>query len=120
LPAELASASTYAERFDYTVIDWLPPDDVRQALVTPADQSGHSWSEDGYRRVYEVSHGYPYFVQLYASEAWAALNLPREQRSPRRTSARRNHESGPVWTSACTRSIRPCDDDRAEVPAGDG
>jgi len=75
LPAELASASTYAERFDYTVIDWLPPDDVREALVTPADQSGHSWSEDGYRRVYEVSHGYPYFVQLYASEAWGRAEL---------------------------------------------
>ena len=75
LPAELASASSYAERFDYTVIDWLPPDDVREALVTPADQSGHTWSEDGYRRVYEVSHGYPYFVQLYASEAWGRAEL---------------------------------------------
>jgi hypothetical protein len=70
LPAELASASTYAERFDYTVIDWLPPDDVRQALVGPAIDSGHNWDEGGYRRLYELSHGYPYFVQLYASEAW--------------------------------------------------
>jgi hypothetical protein len=70
LPAELASASTHAERFDYTVIDWLSPDDVRQALVGPAIDSGHNWDEGGYRRVYELSHGYPYFVQLYASEAW--------------------------------------------------
>lgn len=70
LPAELASASTYAERFDYTVIDWLPLDDVRDALVRPAIDSGHNWDEGGYRRVYELSHGYPYFVQLYASEAW--------------------------------------------------
>jgi hypothetical protein len=70
LPAELASASTYAERFDYTVIDWLPPDDVREALVGGAINSGHNWDESGCRRVYELSHGYPYFVQLYASEAW--------------------------------------------------
>ena len=70
LPAELASASTYAERFDYTVIAWLPPDDVSEALVGGAINSGHNWDESGCRRVYELSHGYPYFVQLYASEAW--------------------------------------------------
>jgi hypothetical protein len=70
LPSELASASTYAERFDYTAIGWLPPDDVRQALVRPAIDSGHNWDEGGCRRVYELSHGYPYFVQLFAFEAW--------------------------------------------------
>lgn len=70
LPAELASASTYAERFNYAVVDWLPPGDVREALLAPAAESGHSWSGDGYEDVYRLSHGYPYFVQLYASEAW--------------------------------------------------
>ncbi|MGH9294088.1 MAG: ATP-binding protein [Acidimicrobiales bacterium] len=70
LPAELAAASTYAERFNYAVVDWLPAGDVREALVPPARDSGHAWTGDGYESVYRLSHGYPYFVQLYASESW--------------------------------------------------
>jgi hypothetical protein len=70
VPAELAAASTYAERFVYSVVDWLLPGDVREALIRPAAESGHSWSPDGYTDVDRLSHGYPYFVQLYASEAW--------------------------------------------------
>ncbi len=36
----------------------------------PAVDTGHTWDEGGWRRLYELSRGYPYFVRLYASESW--------------------------------------------------
>ena len=72
LPEDLSKANTYAERFRYERIDRLPMIDVREAIVAPAMDEGVSWSPDALQRVIDASSGYPYFVQLYASETWEA------------------------------------------------
>jgi len=72
LPSEMSKANTYAERFRYEAIDRLRDSEVRQAVTEPAEQEGADWEPDAVERVVELSFGYPYFVQLYASEAWVA------------------------------------------------
>ena len=74
--AVLAKARTYAERFRYEPIDDLSPAEARRAVAEPADSLGVRWDSDALDRVVALSQGYPYFLQLYASEAWAMADGP--------------------------------------------
>jgi hypothetical protein len=69
-PVELAKASTYAERFRYERLDDLGDADARLAVAEAALAEGVRWSEDGLAEVVRLALGYPFFLQLYASEAW--------------------------------------------------
>lgn len=70
LPSEMSKANTYAERFRYEVIDSLHDSEIRLAVTEPAKHEDVAWDPGAVERVVDLSLGYPYFVQLYASEAW--------------------------------------------------
>jgi len=72
LPSEMSKANTYAERFRYESVDGLRDSDIRLAVIEPAEQAGVTWDSRAVDRLVELSLGYPYFVQLYASESWKA------------------------------------------------
>jgi hypothetical protein len=73
-PGVLARARTYAERFRYEPLDDLARSEAIRAVTEPADELGVRWEPDAVERLVEVAKGYPYFLQLYASEAWAAAS----------------------------------------------
>lgn len=69
----VASASTYAERmFRVTDLGPLTPDQVRQAVVRPAEELGVSWSPEATETIVDRSDGYPFFVQTWAYHTWNA------------------------------------------------
>lgn len=70
LASELSKANTYAERFRYEQIDFLDDGEVQEAVRGPALNHGIVWSDDAVAAVARRSQGYPFFVQLFASEAW--------------------------------------------------
>ncbi len=72
LSSYIARAATYTERFRYEPTDNLHGKESRAAVVNPAAEAGVTWSEDALGRVVTVADGYPYFLQLYAFEAWEA------------------------------------------------
>lgn len=69
-PVELAKARTYAERFRYEPLDDLIDADARRAIAEAAQTQGVEWEPDALDRVVSLSRGYPFFLQLYASETW--------------------------------------------------
>jgi hypothetical protein len=69
-PVELAKASTYAERFRYERLDDLSAADARIAVEQAATEEDVSWEPDALDAVVTAASGYPFFLQLYASEAW--------------------------------------------------
>ncbi len=71
LPAQLATAESYAERlFEYRVIDRLSPAAAGEALAKPASVEGVRWRADALAYVVERSNGYPYFVQQFGKSTW--------------------------------------------------
>ena len=70
LASQMSKANTYAERFRYEQIDRLSDSDARLAIAEPALDQGTVWQEDALARLLDLADGYPYFLQLYASEAW--------------------------------------------------
>ena len=69
-PVELSKACTYAERFRYEPLDDLTAPDARRAVGEASTREGVEWEHDAIERVVELARGYPFFLQLYASEAW--------------------------------------------------
>lgn len=73
LPSVLAGARSYAERlFQYHRIDRLSEVDAERALVLPAQRHGVAFHEAALQRLYELSEGYPYFLQAYGKSTWDA------------------------------------------------
>ena len=72
LPSRIARASTSTERLRYEPIDFLDPRDALRGIALPAELEGVTWEPEAARRVVERAGGYPYFLQLYASETWNA------------------------------------------------
>jgi hypothetical protein len=81
LPGYIAKAATYAERFRYEPTDYLPVRDARVGVLEPALAEGVNWAADALDEVVRLAGGYPYFLQLYASEAWESAN-PNASRRP--------------------------------------
>jgi hypothetical protein len=69
---ELAKANTYAERFRYEALDDLSAREAARAVEEPAAAAGVLWQPEALTRVVDLARGYPFFLQLYASEAWDA------------------------------------------------
>ncbi|HEY2563754.1 MAG TPA: ATP-binding protein [Acidimicrobiales bacterium] len=70
-------AKSYAERlFTFPVIDSLTIDQVRDALIVPAEDEGVTWTEGALDRLAEITMGYPYFLQEFGKQAWAASDGP--------------------------------------------
>ena len=73
LPAVLSASKSYSERlFRYARIDRLDREAADRALRAPAAVEGVEFEPDALRVLYELSDGYPYFVQAYGKVAWDA------------------------------------------------
>jgi hypothetical protein len=71
LPAQLADATSYAERlYDYRPVGLLDDDAAREALVAPAADGGVTWDEDGLVSAITTAAGYPYFIQAIGKHVW--------------------------------------------------
>jgi|SRR5579875_484135 len=71
LPAQLAEATSYAERlYEYRPVALLDAAAARDALVIPAAERDVEWSEDGLAGALEVARGYPYFLQAIGKHVW--------------------------------------------------
>lgn len=71
LPVALTEAKSYSERlFEYRSIGSLDAVAAEAALIRPAEARGVRWSENAARLVFDVSAGYPYFLQVYGKTSW--------------------------------------------------
>ncbi|QIK67838.1 ATP-binding protein [Nocardioides sp. HDW12B] len=78
LPVVLSAAKSYAERlFRYVAVDRLPRDMADRAWLRPAASEGVDFEPAALDRLYELTDGYPYFVQAYGKATWdAAVENP--------------------------------------------
>ena len=78
LPVALAASKSYAERlFRYTVVDRLPRAMADLALEAPAATEEVDFEPEALDALYELTDGYPYFVQAYGKVTWdAAVGTP--------------------------------------------
>jgi hypothetical protein len=76
LPAVLSASKSYSERlYRYVRIDKLDRKAADLALVAPAAEEGVAYDNAALEALYEVTEGYPYFVQAYGKVTWD--NAPR-------------------------------------------
>jgi hypothetical protein len=80
LPKLAGDAKSYAERmFRYTKIGRLEDEDAIKAIVEPAAVEDVEFTDDALKLILTETEGYPYYLQLWGSEAWkAALSSPIE------------------------------------------
>jgi len=78
LPVALAASKSYAERlFRYVVVDRLPRAMADLALEAPAATEEVDFEPEALDALYELTDGYPYFVQAYGKVTWdAAVGTP--------------------------------------------
>lgn len=78
LPAQLADATSYAERlYDYRPIGLLGEDAARAALVRPSLDHGVTWEDDAITQALSIAGGYPYFLQAVGKHVWDAARTSR-------------------------------------------
>jgi hypothetical protein len=71
LPAVTGEAKSYAERmFTFPQIGSLAVDEAAAAVLLPAAAEGVNWDDDAVALMYEVTQGYPYFIQEFGKQAW--------------------------------------------------
>lgn len=71
LPAQLAEATSYAERLhDYRPIGLLNGEASDEALVVPAREQGVEWMPQGRSSAIATARGYPYFLQSVGKHIW--------------------------------------------------
>ncbi len=71
LPAVLSASKSYSERlFRYARIDRLDRAAADQALQAPAREEGAEFTPKGLAAMYEITAGYPYFLQAYGKAVW--------------------------------------------------
>ncbi len=70
--AKLAGdAKSYAERlFDYPAVTRLNAKDAERALTAPVKALKVKYNQDAIRHIIKATDGYPFFIQLWGSEAW--------------------------------------------------
>ena len=81
LPAQLAEATSYAERlYDYRSVGLLLPEAAKDALVAPARDLGVEWGAEALTLALDSARGYPYFLQAIGKHVWDnARKSPIEQ-----------------------------------------
>lgn len=68
-------SKSYAERlFSYVHIDTLKFVDAKEALIKPAEKLGVFYDENAIQTVFEITEGYPYFIQEYGNQVWEKQN----------------------------------------------
>lgn len=75
LPGLAGNAKSYAERlFRFPPVGALSEADSISAIRNPLVQANVRIDEDAVRRVYEISKGYPYFLQEWGYQLWNAVS----------------------------------------------
>ena len=73
LPAQLAEATSYAERlYDYRPIGLLDEAAARSALTSPTQEHNVVWEPDALDVALSIAGGYPYFLQAVGKHVWDA------------------------------------------------
>jgi hypothetical protein len=73
LPAQLADATSYAERlYDYRPIGLLDAAGAAAALTGPTLAHGVTWEPDALQAALGIAGGYPYFLQEVGKHVWDA------------------------------------------------
>jgi hypothetical protein len=71
LPAQLAEATSYAERlYEYRPVGLLTTVDSTAALTVPTTAQGVSWDDDALDAALAIAAGYPYFLQEVGKHVW--------------------------------------------------
>lgn len=71
LPAQLADATSYAERlYDYRPVGLLDDDGARDAVEVPARDLDVHWEPRALSLALEAARGYPYFLQAIGKHVW--------------------------------------------------
>ncbi|MBS42516.1 MAG: ATPase [Nocardioides sp.] len=71
LPAVLSASKSYSERlFSYQRIDRLGRPEADRALSAPAAEEDAEFTDDALDAMYDVTGGYPYFIQAYGKAVW--------------------------------------------------
>ena len=64
-------SKSYAERlFDFPEVGPLSYDEAKLALQSPARMEEADFTEPAVKRIYELTQGYPYFLQEWGYHAW--------------------------------------------------
>ena len=64
-------SKSYAERlFDFPTVDALTPEDASRALSEPAKDEGVYYDSEAMVRIFDVTRGYPYFLQEWGYHTW--------------------------------------------------
>ena len=70
-------SKSYAERlFDFPEIGALERNDAYEALIEPIRQEGADITEAAVEHIYDVTQGYPYFIQTWGHHAWNFTDGP--------------------------------------------
>jgi hypothetical protein len=71
LPGRTGRAKSYAERlFDFPQVGPLSSNAARIAIAKPANDQGVEVTDDALHRIFQETHGYPYFLQEWGKHAW--------------------------------------------------
>jgi len=77
LPGRMGRAKSYAERlFDFPHIGALTRESACIAIAKPASDQGVDVKEEALQRIFQETHGYPYFLQEWGKHAWDAAEAP--------------------------------------------
>ena len=82
---KLVDARTFAERmFRVVMLDRLNEQASADAIVKPIEDSGNAdkFSPRSVKLIYNVSRGYPYFIQYFCREAFDIWTLRPEAQIP--------------------------------------
>jgi hypothetical protein len=67
---KLAAVRSYAERFNYAMVDKLDTESSRAALAQPAERLDVRFDSAGLDLIAGESQGYPFFLQTFGYQAW--------------------------------------------------
>jgi len=71
LPGLAGESKSYAERlFNFPNVGALSEEDAIRALREPARASNVDFEEEALKAIYELTEGYPYFLQEWGYKAW--------------------------------------------------
>lgn len=71
LPRLAGDSKSYAERlFHFPNIGTLSAEDTAKALRDPIEEEGATISEEALDRIFEITNGYPYFIQEWGYQVW--------------------------------------------------
>lgn len=76
LPGRMGRAKSYAERlFDFPQVGPLSVEAARRAIAKPASDQGVDITDDALQRIFDETHGYPYFLQEWGKHAWDSASV---------------------------------------------